>query len=88
MLGHPRKGDIHDQAHLAVVFADQILSANAHVSTPAASSDHALLTQETTRLEPGTLDHKLYVRGVGAVREQSIKGPSERLTLVSVSRNR
>lgn len=38
------------------------------------SSQHALLTKEWTPLEPGVLDHKLYVRGVGMVLEQSVKG--------------
>jgi hypothetical protein len=45
---------------------------------------NALLTQEWTPLEPGVLDHKLYVRGVGTVLEQSVKGGNERLELVSL----
>jgi len=52
---------------------------------PAAST---LLTKETTPLEPGTVDHKLYVRGIGTVLEQTEKGPNERNELVSVSRGR
>ncbi len=31
---------------------------------------NAVLTQEWTPLEPGTIDHKLYVRGIGTVLEQ------------------
>jgi hypothetical protein len=42
-----------------------------------------LLTQETTPLEPGTIDHKMYVRGVGTVLEQTEKGPNERNELVA-----
>ena len=34
---------------------------------------NAVLTQETTPLEPGTVDHKLYVRGIGTVFEQTAK---------------
>ena len=49
-----------------------------------ASSRHALLTQETTALEPGVLDHKVYVRGIGTVTEKTIKGGHERLALESV----
>ncbi|MDQ6606101.1 MAG: hypothetical protein M3Z06_06085 [Actinomycetota bacterium] len=64
-----------------------MLSLHAHVKSPAVSSRHALLTQETTRLEPGTVDHKLYVRGVGTIREQTVKGGTERLVLVSVKRS-
>ena len=47
---------------------------------------NAVLTQETTPLEPGTVDHKLYVRGIGVVLEQTERGPSERNELVSVTR--
>lgn len=47
---------------------------------------NALLTQERTPLEPGTIDHKLYVRGIGTVLEQTEKGGDERNELVSVTR--
>ena len=45
-----------------------------------------LLTKEWTPLEPGVVDHKLYVRGVGMVREETIKGDDERARLVTVRR--
>jgi hypothetical protein len=45
-----------------------------------------LLTQEWTPLEPGVLDHKFYVRGVGTMLEQTEKGGDERNELVSVTR--
>ena len=44
---------------------------------------NAVLTAEWTPLEPGTLDHKLYVRGTGIVLEQTERGPNERNELVS-----
>jgi hypothetical protein len=47
---------------------------------------NAVLTQEWTPLEPGVLDHKLYVRGVGTVVEQTERGGDERNELVSVTR--
>jgi hypothetical protein len=47
---------------------------------------NAVLTEETTPLEPGTVDHKLYVRGVGTVLEQTERGGNERNELVSVRR--
>ena len=56
------------------------------MSSPYISSTHALLTQEWTPLEPGVLDHKLYVRGVGTVREETVKGGAERNVLVSLRR--
>jgi hypothetical protein len=44
---------------------------------------NAVLTQESTPLEPGVLDHKVYVRGVGTVLEQTERGGNERNELVS-----
>ena len=64
----------------------RILRLNAHVKTPAASSRRALLTKETTALEPGVLDHKYYIRGIGDVIERTIKGGNEHFTLVSINR--
>jgi hypothetical protein len=52
-----------------------------------AGTKNALLTEETTPLEPGTIDHKLYVRGIGTVLEQTQKGGDERDELISVTRN-
>jgi len=43
-----------------------------------------LLTKEWTPLEPGTLDHKVYVRGTGLVKEETVKGGNERWQLASV----
>jgi hypothetical protein len=63
----------------------RVLSLTASVTTPAVSSKRALLTKEWTPLEPGVLDHKYYVRGVGLVDERTIKGGDERNTLVSRS---
>jgi hypothetical protein len=45
-----------------------------------------LTTEEWTPLEPGVLDRKLYVRGIGTVLEQTVKGGSERAALVSFKR--
>jgi hypothetical protein len=58
-----------------------VLRLDATVAVPYVSSRHALLTKEFTPLEPGVLDHKLYVRGIGEVKEETIKGGSERWEL-------
>ena len=68
----------HAEDHYAVV------SVRALVSVPYVSSNRAVLTKEWTPLEPGTLDHKYYVRGIGNVKEVTVKGPLERAELVSV----
>jgi hypothetical protein len=70
------KGEAEDRFKVIGLFSTVIGSTSAEV----------LLTQETTPLEPGTVDHKMYVRGVGTVLEQTEKGPNERNELVSVTR--
>jgi hypothetical protein len=62
----------------------RILNRHTHVRTPAVRSHHAMLVQETTPLEPGVVDHKVYVRGIGTVREETVKRGNERYQLVSV----
>jgi hypothetical protein len=88
MPAHPRVGQTGRQEYLRGQAEDhyRVKSLSARVSTPAASSRHALLTEEWTPLEPGVLDHKYYVRGIGTVHEQTVKGGDERNTLVSVRR--
>src|SRR5207237_5424748 len=64
----------------------RVISLRASVSVPYLKTKHALLTKECTQLDPGVLDHKHYVRGIGTVREEAVRGPQERLVLVSVRR--
>jgi hypothetical protein len=54
------------------------------VSVPYGKYDNALRTEETTRLEPGVVDNKLYAPGVGEVVEVSVKGAREELRLIDV----
>ncbi len=64
----------------------EVVTRRASVSVPYTSSHRALLTKEWTPLEPGVVDHKYYVRGIGTVLEQTVRGGDERLELVSVTR--
>ena len=41
-------------------------------------------TKDWTPLEPGVIDQKYYVRGIGTVREAAVKGGDEHLDLVSI----
>jgi hypothetical protein len=52
--------------------------------TIGSGTPNSVLTEETTPLEPGVLDNKLYVRGIGTVVELTVKGGSERNQLISV----
>jgi len=48
---------------------------------------NTLLVEETTPLEPGVVDNKMYVRGTGTVLERTVKGGEELNELVSVTKN-
>jgi hypothetical protein len=86
MPANPRVGQTGRQEYFRGQAEDHfgVKSLATRVRTPAASSGRALLTEEWTPLEPGVLDHKYYVRGIGTVLEQTVKGGVERNTLVSV----
>jgi hypothetical protein len=88
MPAHPRVGQAGRQEYYKGHAEDhfRVVSLRASVKVPYTSSKTALLIEERTPLEPGLVDHKLYVRGIGMVLEQTIKGGDERNALVSVKR--
>ena len=75
----PKVGESHRQEYYKGHAEDhfQVVSLSASVVVPYTASAHAMLTKEWTPLEPDTLDHKLYVRGIGLVKEETIKGGDE-----------
>jgi hypothetical protein len=85
MPAHPHRGQTGRQEYYKGHAEDhfRVLSLTASAVTPAVSSRHALLTREWTPLEPGVIDHKLYVKGIGMVLEQTVKGGDELNSLVS-----
>ena len=89
MPAHPALGRRFRQEFLPGAAEDhfEVVDLSASVTVPYVSSHRALLTKEWTPLEPNVLDHKYYVRGVGQVREISVKGPKEALDLVSSTRD-
>jgi hypothetical protein len=88
MPAHPRVGQSFRQEFYKGHAEDQfkILTLTSRVRTPAITSSRAMVTQETTPLEKGVVDHKIYVRGYGTVKEETVKGGTETLQLVSVKR--
>ena len=62
------------------------LSTSASVTVRYGSYRGALRTEERTDLEPGVVDNKYYVRGLGVIKELSVKGGTEVLQLVDVLR--
>ena len=87
MPAHPQRGQSFRQEYYKGHAEDRfrVLRLHAPVSVPYVSSRNALLTQETTALEPGVVDHKYYVRGIGNVKEETVKGGNERAVLVSTT---
>ena len=82
----PRPGDGGWQEYYVGHAQDRfkILNTHTRLRTPAAQLAPRHAVRETTPLEPGVVDHKLYVRGIGTVREETVKGGNERFELVSV----
>jgi hypothetical protein len=85
MPAHPKVGDGGRQEYYKGQAEDhfRVLSLNAKVKVPYVSSTRALKTKEWTPLEPGVVDTKYYVRGIGTVMEKNVKGGSELSRLVS-----
>jgi hypothetical protein len=54
------------------------------ITVPYGSFHNSMRTAEHTALEPGVLDNKWYVQGIGEVVELTIHGPLEKLVLVDV----
>jgi hypothetical protein len=76
MPANPQVGQAFQQESFKGQAEDhfRILSLATSISTPAVSSKNAMLTEETTPLEPGVVDHKYYVQGIGTVKEQQVAG--------------
>jgi hypothetical protein len=87
MPAHPAVGDFFKQEDAKNVAEDctRIVSLNATVTTPFMSSNNALKTEEFSLLEPGVVDNKYYVKGIGNVKEQTVQGGNDVLNLVSVT---
>jgi hypothetical protein len=86
MPAHPRIGQSAIQEYLKGHAEDHFRIIGVFDTVAGPEKLNTLLTKEWTPLEPGVIDHKMYVRGIGTVLEQSQKGPNERNELVAVTR--
>ena len=88
MYADPKVGQSARQEYLKGQAEDhfQVVRLDVPVTVPYGSSQHTLLTKEWTPLEPGVLDRKYYLSGIGTVLEQTVKGGAERNELVSFRR--
>ena len=85
MTAHPAVGDAHRQEFWRGHAEDQywLVELGAGVTVPAGPYSDAARTIEWSRLEPGVIDEKFYVRGVGVVKELAASGPKEVAVLSS-----
>jgi hypothetical protein len=83
MPAHPKVGQAFRQEYYKGKAEDHfaIESMSASVSTPYAGSRHAMRTKEWSPLEPGVVERKIYVRGIGLVAD-----PGDNLVLASVTK--
>jgi len=62
----------------------QVLSTDEMAEVPAGSYRQALLTKDTTPLEPASLEYKLYAKGVGPVLVLRASGGTTRTELITI----
>jgi hypothetical protein len=87
MEANPQPGDTYRQEFYPGHAMDQARVVGVRqVSVPFGSFKKALVVDETTPLEPGTVERKLHARGIGVVKERVVKGNREVFRLVSAKR--
>jgi hypothetical protein len=86
MPADPKVGHVYRQEYRKGVAEDMAkpLKIAGSANVPYGSFDQVLVTDEWTPLEKNVAEQKYYAGGVGTVLEKAIKGPKERLELVSV----
>jgi hypothetical protein len=51
----------------------EIVSLDDSLSTPAGNFEHCLKVEETTPIEPGDKEYKVYARGIGLVKDGDLR---------------
>jgi hypothetical protein len=84
----PKPGQSYRQEYYAGEAEDngEIVSLDEQAEVPAGHYQPALMTRDTTPVEPKVLEFKFYARGVGPVLELTASGGSDRDELVSYQR--
>jgi hypothetical protein len=74
MPAEPEIGDRFYQELAPRVAMDrvEVISKNESVKTPAGSFDECLKTEETTPLEPGAKEYKIYAKGIGVIQDGNL----------------
>jgi hypothetical protein len=88
MPGHPQAGQAYRQEYYPHYALDQarVLGSGGPVKVQSGSYTDTLLTAETSpQLDPGVVERKYYVAGVGDIKEETVKGNHEQIQLISVT---
>jgi hypothetical protein len=88
MPAHPTVGMTYREEYFAGHAMDRsrVLSLDAQAQAPFGHFTGAVLTQDTSPLEPQVLELKIYAPGIGQVLAQTVSGGSEREELISFKR--
>jgi hypothetical protein len=88
MPAHPSVGLTYREEYYARHAEDrsEVLALDQQVEAPAGHFTGAILTDDTSPIEPTISEYKLYARGVGPVVAVSVSGEAEREDLVSYSK--
>jgi hypothetical protein len=84
----PKVGDAFYQEFLKGQAEDayRVISMDGTVTVPYGTFSNAMVTEETTVLEPLVVARKYYVKGIGQVYEVDVKGSTEYAKLVSITK--
>jgi hypothetical protein len=87
---HPEPGMSYREEYYAGQAEDaaRVLAVDQKVEVPYGFFQGGLLTQNVTALEPKVAEQKVYVKGIGPVREMTISGGSDETRLVDFTRGR
>jgi hypothetical protein len=88
MPARPRTGQAYRQEFYAGEAEDsaEVLSTEEQVEVPFGHFANAVLTKETSPLEPRVVEYKLYAPNVGEAMAMDVSGESDREELISFSR--
>ena len=90
MHARPVVGAAYRQEYRKAVAEDmgRVVSVDDTASVPAGRYSGCITTEDWSPLEPETLERKTYCRGVGVVREITVKGGREVVELVAIRQSR
>jgi hypothetical protein len=88
MPANPRLGlSMYQQEFAPNIAADmgRVIKFNQSVCVPLKCYGDAMEIEETSRLDPGVIEHKYYVVGIGMIRSVVVQGDPQESNLVSVT---